>query len=235
MTSSSTTNKKNSLSKLQIVAHIPARQGSQRVREKNLKLLGGIPLIAHAIKNAQGSKRLSRFFVNTESLKIANVASSFGADIYLRDPWFADDEVTQDDFNYDFVTNVLSDVMVLINPVCPLVTSNDIDEAIDYFLKENLDSLISVTTFKLHSFVGENPVNFSTETNLSRTQDIPPVHVCNWAINIWKTEKFIESFKQNGHGVFVGKYGLYEIPSSKSLKISTEEDFKFAERLLRDV
>lgn len=218
---------------MQIIAHIPAREGSKRVHQKNLKLLLGKPLLQYSIEAAKASKLLTNFYVNTESEKIAAVARASGACVYKRPEHLADDHVTQDSFNYDFALNNECDIMVLINPVCPLITGSDIDEALKKFIDGNYDSLISVTRHQLHAFHEGKPLNFRTDETLPVSQGLSPVHVCNWAINIWKRSAFISEFDKKGHAVFIGNYTLHELPAKKAVKISEDEDFELAELLIR--
>jgi len=218
---------------MRIVVHIPARLGSQRVTQKNLKNLNGRPLISYAIEAAKKATEIEDFYVNTESIEIADVARSFGAQVYLRQPELARDLVTQDAINYDFALAHQCDAFALLNPVNPLITSQDIDQAIRQFFREECDSMISVSQMHLHAFVDQKAVNFDIHQKLPRTQDIFPVTLCNWAFNIWKRDKFLHQYEKNGYSVFVGKVGYFELPSTKSVKISTEEDFILAEALIR--
>jgi N-acylneuraminate cytidylyltransferase len=68
------------------LAIIPARGGSKGVPGKNVKLLGGIPLIAHSILAAQRSPALDRTIVSTDDDEIATVARSYGAEVPFKRP-----------------------------------------------------------------------------------------------------------------------------------------------------
>lgn len=67
---------------------------------------------------------------------------------------------------------------------------------------------------------------------LPRTQDLIPIQLCVWPVCVWRAKTFLESFEKNGYAVFSGNLGLYPVNLLKSIKISTEEDFKMAEALL---
>ena len=58
------------------VCIIPARKGSKRIKNKNIKLFAGKPLISYVIKTARKSKLFSRIIVSTDSRKIANIAKN---------------------------------------------------------------------------------------------------------------------------------------------------------------
>ena len=105
--------------KSEIVAHIPARGGSQRVPHKNIRLLAGKPMIAYAIEAALQSSSIDRVIVNTDSKEIASVARDFGADVYNRKPHLATAEATGDDFTFDIITSLALDTSSWLIPFAP--------------------------------------------------------------------------------------------------------------------
>lgn len=216
-----------------IIGEIPARYGSQRVKHKNLRLINGHPLIWYAIRAAKESKRLSEVYVNSESDIIGELAIENGVSFYKRDERLATDTATSDEFNYDFIQAVKPDVLVMINPVSPLIDGKDIDHVIDFFMEKAYDTVITVREEKLQAFCNQKPVNFDPDSLLVRTQDIPPIQLCAWSVCIWRTRTFIESYNEKGHAVFSGNVGFYPMSLLKSVKISTEEDFYLAEALLK--
>ena len=215
-----------------IIGEIPARYDSKRVKNKNVRNLNGKPLICYSIDAAKQSKLLTEIYVNTENDVIGNIAIENGVKFYKRVPELATDMTTSDQFNYDFIKGTNADILVMVNPVSPLIEGQDIDEAINFFLKNDYDTVISVREEKFQAFCNNNPINFNINAMLPRTQDIPPVQLCAWSICIWKAETFIQSYETKGYAVFSGKVGLFPISPLKSVKISTEEDFVLAEALM---
>jgi len=215
-----------------IVGMIPARYGSKRVKQKNLRLINNKPLIHYVIDAAKGSELLTDVYVNTENDIIGNIAVKEGIKYYKRDPSLATDNATLDQFTYDFIKGTNHDVLVMINPICPFTESMDIDNVIRFFLENNYDTVITVLEKKLQSFCNGKPVNFDISGMLPKTQDIHPVQICTWAVCVWQAKTFIESYEKNGHAVFSGKLGFYPLGFPKSIKISDEEDFLLAEKTL---
>ena len=214
-------------------AEIPVRLGSKRVHRKNLRLINGKPMVAYAIEACKQSKKIQEIFINSESTILKKLSIEYGVNFYLRKPELAKDDVTQDQFNYDFLSNVETENLVLVNPVSPLVLPEDIDNAIEYYEKNKLDTLISIREEKLQSFHKNTPINFSTNEKLPMTQNIKPIQLCAWTVCIWNAKKFIEFYKKNSFAVFVGNYGLYPFDPIRSLKVSTEVDFKLAELYIK--
>ena len=218
---------------VKIIGEIPARYGSKRVKNKNLKNINGKPLICYAIEAAKKSKKLTDVYVNSESEKIGKIAIENGIKFYKRDPSLSTDKATSDEFNYDFIKGTKADVLVLINPVSPLIEGKDIDNLIDFYLENNYDTIITIKEERLQSFYKNEPINFDPNGKLPRTQDIDPIQVCSWCMCIWNAKTFLKTYEEKGHAVFSGKLGLYPINKLKSVKISTEEDFLLAEALLK--
>ena len=215
-----------------IIAEIPAREGSKRIIKKNLRPLNGKPMISYAIEAAKTSKYLNNIYVNSDSDEIGKYGKSLGVKYYKREKYLGEDNITSDEYNYDFIKNTNPDILVQINPVCPLITGKDIDKIIKYFLDNDFDSLITVREEKLQSFCNNKPINFDINKKLTRTQDINPIQICAWPICVWKADKFIKNYEDRGHAVFGGNLNLYPVSFFKSLKISYEEDFGLVEKIL---
>ena len=217
---------------MKIVGEIPARLGSKRVKQKNLRLLHGKPMITYAIDAAKQATTLSEIYVNSESDILGDIAKANGVSFYKRSPELAEDNISSDKFNYDFIRSTGTDILVMINPVSPLITGEDIDAVVNYFLQNEFDSVISVREERLQAFCEGKPINFNPDALLAMTQDIPPIQLCAWSVCVWRATTFLQSYEEKGHAVFSGKVGFYPLSIFKSVKISTEEDFRLAEALL---
>jgi CMP-N-acetylneuraminic acid synthetase len=217
---------------MRIIAEIPARAGSKRVKNKNLRLLNGKPMISYVIEEAKKSKMLTDIYVNSDCDKIGKFAKDLGVKFYKRPIDLGGDFTTSDEYNYDFINSINTDILVQINPVCPLIESDDIDNIIKHFVDNNFDSLVTVKEERLQAFCDGKPVNFDINKKLPRTQDILPIQICSWPICVWNTKVFKEHYEKNGHAVFSGNLDLYPISQLKSIKVSYEEDFKLAEKLI---
>lgn len=133
------------------VGLIPARSGSKRVRNKNVRVLGGHPLIAYAIQSAIASGVFSSVIVSTDSEEFADIARHYGAEILsLRPVEFAAD--TSPDIEWiEFTLKQLesagrpSDCFSILRPTSPLRQADTIRRAWKNFLEqEGVDSLRAV-------------------------------------------------------------------------------------------
>ncbi len=216
-----------------VIAHIPARAGSKRVPSKNLRYLAGEPLMSYAVRAALGCKSLPSVYVNSDSDEILALAEELGAKAYRRRSSLASDDATSDHFNMDIIEALRPDTLVMINPVCPLIESGDIDAAVGVYRNGSFDTLITTTATQLQCFHRDKPVNINLDEPLARTQDNDEVHVCNWAITIWDAEKFRDRYNRRGFAAFGDNREFFPISPLKAIKISTEEDFRVAESLIR--
>ena len=218
---------------MKIIAEIPARKGSERVKNKNLRLLDNIPMIGHMINKSLESKYLSDIYVNTDCDDIGQYAQERGVNFYKRNASLASNHATSDEYNYDFIKSINPDVLVQLNPVCPLINVDEIDKIIKFFIENTYDSLITVREERLQGFCNNKPINFNIDKKLPRTQDIKPIQICAWPVCIWDAKKFVSNFEKDGHSIFGGKLKLYPVSFLSSIKVSYEEDFLLAEKLLK--
>ena len=135
--------------KAKVLAIIPARGGSKGIPHKNLRLLGGIPLIGHAIRNCQASKRITQTVVSTEDEEIAVAARRFGADVLMRAPELAADDIPLAPVVYDVVQRLekqgqKADIVATIQPTSPLIRSQTLDRALAVFDDPVVDTVLSV-------------------------------------------------------------------------------------------
>ncbi|MEW5725208.1 MAG: acylneuraminate cytidylyltransferase family protein [Thermodesulfobacteriota bacterium] len=130
---------------------IPARGGSKRLPRKNIKLLAGKPLLAYTIEAARLARSLTYFLVSTEDPEILEVAREYGAPTpFVRPRELAGDEVRNIETVHHALTflreekGLTFDVLVLLQPTCPIRNPAHIDEAVNKLWASDLDSAVSV-------------------------------------------------------------------------------------------
>ena len=137
-----------------IVAIIPARKGSKGIKNKNIKILCGHPLISYSINYAKKSKFIDRVFVTTDSVKIANISKKLGAEIIFRPKKLCNDVVMSDYavvHAIKYIENNLKykfDYIVFLQPTTPLRKKGEIDDAIILGITKKLDTVFSSTNYK---------------------------------------------------------------------------------------
>lgn len=218
---------------MSVKVHIIARLESRRIRRKNLRILNGKPMILYAIEAAKQAKLIDEVYINTESDILGQLAIDHGIKYFKRDQALAADDVVLDQTTYAFIKHVNSDIVGMVNPVCPLTTGEDIDEGLRYFLENDFDTLLTVKEEYLHAFMAGRPLNIDITKKIPVTQNLIPIQIVTWNFCFWKTKVFRKNMEERGIGVFSGKIGFFPIDKMRAVKVSTESDFRIAEALLK--
>ncbi|MFD2670552.1 acylneuraminate cytidylyltransferase family protein [Marinicrinis sediminis] len=187
------------------LAIIPARGGSKGVPNKNIRKLGGKPLIAWTIEAALRATRLSRIIVTTDSPSIAAAAVRAGVPHPLIRPasLAADDTPMRDVILHTLdqvaqTDSQLPEGFVLLQPTSPFRTAVHIDEAITLFESRTCLSVVGVTQASEHPYLmkridkhGALRSLFPTDKSITRRQDFPPYYLVNGSIYACQTEAFL--------------------------------------------
>jgi CMP-N,N'-diacetyllegionaminic acid synthase len=216
-----------------IVLHIPARAGSKRVPNKNIRLMNDIPMIFYSIHSSIEANITEDVYLNTDSDSLIKIVTDhYKIKTYKRNNVLAGDKSSSDDFNYDIIKSLNPNTLIMINPVCPLIESTDIIGAISRYQESDCDTLISAESSTMQAFKSQSPINIKLDEPLAPSQDNERVFILNWAITIWDAKKFAERMKTSGYAVLGNRREFFELDRLKSIKVSYENDFLLAEKLL---
>jgi len=214
-----------------VLALIPARGGSKGVPRKNVRMLGGRPLIAWTIEAANASRYIDRLILSSDDEEIMRVAQEHGCEVpFRRSPELATDECGTMDVVIDALQRCRGyDWIVLLQPTSPLRTTADIDGTILQCVTQQASACVSVCQAEQNPywmFFLENahlrPV--LEGPSATRRQDLPPVYVLNGAVYVAKVANLMQNRSFVPPGVVA-----YEMPFSRSLDIDTEQDFRLFE------
>ena len=220
---------------------IPARGGSKGLPGKNLRRLGALSLIGHAVTSAREAKRLDRFIVSTDSAEIAEEARRHGAEVpFLRPPELASDQagmlgVLQHAVRWLESTGVRPDLVVTLQPTSPFRVGADIDRTIAKVVDTGADSAQTLSEASYHPFFmktldGDRTVAlFPDGHKYLRRQDAPPVYQPSGAVYVTRYPSLMEQ----GHILGDDNRGVVQ-EFEASVNIDTEWDFMLAELILRE-
>lgn len=227
---------------MKILAIIPARAGSKGVPGKNIKLLGGKPLIAYTIDMAKKCKLISLVIVSTEDENIAEIARNFKVSVpFLRPARLAEDNTPTMPVILDVIETLEKssenfDAVCILQPTCPFRDENEIEECIETFIKSEADSLISVrevpSDFNPHWIFesgddGKLKIATGEKTIISRRQDLPPAYYRDGSVYITKT-----AVLKKQKSLF-GKSIAYRLSSNPNhVNIDTMNDWFKAEQII---
>ncbi|MCI6241740.1 MAG: acylneuraminate cytidylyltransferase family protein [Agathobacter sp.] len=224
------------------IAIITARSGSKGLKDKNIKLLEGKPLLAYSIEAALQTGLFDCVHVSTDSGHYADIARQYGADVpFLRDAELATDTAGTWDVLRAVVNRYLQlgqqfDTVTLLQPTSPLRDAEDIRAAFDIFKEKAADSVISVCEVehspKLCNTLGaDNSMNgFVDLCRVGCRQEMDTYYRLNGAIYIQKTSLLMEQGNLYGENSYA-----YVMSQEHSVDIDTELDFLFAETIMREL
>ena len=220
---------------MNIIAVIPARGGSKGVPQKNIRMLGSKPLVAHTIEQALAAKSVQSVFVTTDCQRIASVSSSFGASIVMRPNSISSDTASSEAALLHALDTVETqrpiDYIVFLQCTSPFRRRDDIDNAVNLIVNERADSLLSVVPS--HRFIWSLVDGKATSINYDyrqrpRRQDMPLQYMENGSIYVFKPS--VLTVYKNRLG---GRVVLYPMDEVSAIDIDSEQDLLVAETLIK--
>lgn len=221
------------------LAIIPARSGSKGLKDKNIKLLNGKPLIAYSIEAADQSGIYSHILVSTDSETYGEIAIKYGAEV----PFYRSEENASDvASSWDVVKEVLRrytemgiefDTFTLLQPTSPLRKTEDILSAYQIFKEKNATAVVSVCEME-HSPLWSNTLPednslsgfLKSESNTQR-QKLETFYRINGAIYMANVKEFLKDTNLYRDNCYA-----YKMSAERSIDIDTELDFKIAETII---
>lgn len=220
---------------MKIVAMIPARIGSKRVPNKNLRLLNGKPLIQYIIDTARQVEQFSTIYVNADDETFRPLAERSGISFYLRPKELGSDSATNDQFALDFLQHVECDVLIQLLPTSPFLSVDEVRRFVDEMMKGEVETLVSVEHVQIACLYKGVPINFDQNVKNPPSQEMTPVMSYATALMGWTSRSFQENMLARGsayHGT-AGRTGYFELRGLSTVDIDREEDFALAEMIMR--
>ena len=211
---------------MKVLAVIPARAGSKGIPNKNLRLINNHPLIYYAINNAKSSKYITDIVVSTDSPVVEAIAIQMGVNVRLRRPELSGDSVTLDAVIYDAAKNYTADYVISMQPTSPTLTPQTLDNAIEYAVRHDTDTLISAINKPHLAWLKDGDRKLPAYRERLNRQYLPPYYMETGAFFISKGS-VVTPFSRFG-----AKCDIYEIPENEAIDIDTFGDLKYAEAVL---
>lgn len=224
------------------IAIIPARSGSKGLKDKNIKLLNGKPLLAYTVEAARESGLFDEIMVSTDSREYADIAKQWGANV----PFLRSDELSNDTASsWDVVKEVINkymnlgtefDTVALLQPTSPLRTSNDIIEGYNVMRVKEANFVVGVCEMD-HSPLWANtlPEDLSMENFIRPEvvkmprQSIPTYYRINGALYIVKVNYLMRTSDIYGKRSYASV-----MRKENSIDIDDQMDFTIAEVLISE-
>ncbi len=227
-----------------VVAFVFARGGSKGLPDKNLRPLGGKPLVAWAIETARASGHIDRVVLSTEDQRIAEVGRAHGAEVpFLRPAELAGDEAPEWlawRHAIDALESVPGarpiDAFVSLSPTAPLRAVEDVDRCIETFLAADCDIVITATPARRNPYFnmvvrdadGAAALAAQPQRKIHRRQSAPEMFDMTTVAYVARP-----GFIRAADDIFDGRVRAVVVPPERAVDIDTELDLRFAEFLLQ--
>ena len=219
---------------MNILVVIPARGGSKGIPRKNLRLLGGKPLLYYSIINALNSNYTLDVFVSSEDDEILNTAHKFGAKTHKRNQNIASDKTTLDPVIYDCYIHAKScerekyDLIITMQPTSPLLKTKSLDSAIKKMINNiDIDTIIAAKDATHLSWRKENQIYIPNYTQRVNRQYLPSEFTETGGFLITRSS-VISKNNRIGENV-----DLVVLEGGEEIDIDTYEDWNLCEYFLR--
>lgn len=218
-----------------VLAIITARGGSKGVPRKNVRLVGGKPLIAYSVEAARAASCVDRVILSTDDAEIAETAARYGCEVpFMRSPELATDEASSVDVVLDTLVHCPGyDYFVLLQPTSPLRTAADIDACATACLSAKASVCVSVNEVSESPFwmyrIDPNQTLSPVlpKNSATRRQDIEKIYGLNGAVYFANSTFFAKN------KTFLGPSTIAHImPPERSVDLDTLADFKYLEFLI---
>lgn len=226
---------------MKILGIIPARGGSKGLPGKNIRKLGGKPLIQYTIESARESKLLTRVILSSDDPEIIKTCQHLGLEVpFIRPEELSNDtasslEVVLHALNFFLNKGELFDAVCLLQPTAPFRRKGLIDEAVRKFINGQYDALVSVRKvpedYNPHWVFEERDGKLIISTGdhsiISRRQDLPQAYHRDGALYLTQTQVLLEKKSLYGE-----RLGYIETSEDPYINIDSSSDLARAEKML---
>lgn len=225
---------------MRVLGIVPARGGSKGIPGKNVRPLGGKPLLAWTAESALAARRLSRVVLTTDDEKIAEVGRACGLEVpFLRPAELAMDDTPTLPVLQHAVAELEKkgnrfDAVCLLQPTSPFRRAGDIDGCIEMLETEGLDAVVSVLPVPpehnphwVWFRAGDGLLRLATgeDQPIPRRQELPPAFHRDGSVYVTRRDVLME-----GNSLYGKRLGGF-LADSRSVNLDTPADWERAERL----
>ena len=223
--------------KIKIIGFIPAKKNSKGLKNKNSRKINNLSLFELAILNAKKSKFIEKIYLSSDSDVILDKGKEHKVDIIKRKKSLCSDSASANSVIFDFIkNNLLEDnkndyIIIYLQPTSPFRNNHHIDNSIQYFLKKDLRTLLSVNENKnfFKSFYKNKTTlksYFNSKLVTNNRQNLRKIYSPNGAIYIFYAKDFMRYKKINFF-----KTGYFLMNNIDSIDIDDKDDLKLAKFL----
>lgn len=223
-----------------VLALIPVRGGSKGVPRKNLRTVGGIPLVVRAIRSGLEAARVTQVLVSTDDDEIAAVARAAGAGVLMRPAALAADDTPMMPVLQHALETLEADqgwrpgILCLLDATSPFRTAVHVDACVEKLLVPPTRSVVTVTQLERNPFnifavdgddarryVRDPSEHFTARSQFSHLKRVNGCVYCTWSDNVRAGALVVDPIK------------VVEMPAEDSINIDSPLDLAVAELIAR--
>tara|TARA_A100001015_G_C14996064_1_gene716260 strand:+ start:753 stop:1397 length:645 start_codon:yes stop_codon:yes gene_type:complete len=213
-----------------MIALIFMKENSERIPQKNYKLLNGKPLCHWILEECESVDKITKIVINTDSEKIANLCKKFSKVVIQKRSMYASN-VQENEANIlleEMISAFPSDQYINLHSTSPMLSKKTIVKAIEWFERNGFDSMFSVTKHKARFYDAQNlPINHELN-KLIKTQDLNEIYEENSAFYI-----FSNNFYKKNKMRISSESKYFTIPKIEAFDIDYIEDWEIVEKLMK--
>ncbi|MDN3667149.1 cytidylyltransferase domain-containing protein [Algibacter miyuki] len=211
-----------------IVAVIPMRAGSQRVKDKNFRKFAEKSLFEYKVDLVKNLP-VDDIIVNTDSEHAIELAKSMGLKYHRRDPYFASSECSNSEYHEFLARETEAENILIAQVTAPLILKESYVRAIDTFFAEDCNSLMSVKSVKEFLWHNGKAVNYDP-LNAPNSQNLPDYVAPTFGLVIANREAMLEA-----RNLICSKPYWMKVTQAEAIDIDTDVDFDFAEFMFKKI
>ena len=223
-----------------VIAVIPARGGSKTIPGKNIRPLGGKPLIVWSIEVAQQVSEIDRVIVSSDDPTISSISREHGAEVYARPSHLATDDALVIDALKHLIQTLQAEHekpgwLVLLEPTCPLRTADDVRDCLRLLADGGCDSVATFKEAELNPHRAWRIVEGVPQVFIPGAvpwlprQKLPKAYQLNGAVYVFRANLLV----QETMSILLGKSAAVVMPRERSHDIDDIVDFELVEALLK--
>jgi N-acylneuraminate cytidylyltransferase len=211
-----------------ITAVIPVRKGSNRVKNKNLKLFAGTNLLEIKINQLKQINLIDDIVVSSDCDKMLSIAKKHGIKTHKREEYFASSAATNSEFFQNLAESIEAEYIMYSPVTCPLISIDTYKDCLRTFKEDKaIKNLVTVSQVKQHMWLDGKPLNYDISSS-PNTQDLPDVNAITYGICIISKQNMIKY-----RNVVTENPTFKVLNEIESIDIDTEYDFMVAEMIYK--
>ena len=215
------------MKKGKLVAVVPVRAGSQRVKDKNIKPFAGSNLLTLKLETLKSVTNIDRVVVNSDSDLMISIAHTNQVSTHKREKYFASSECNNSEY-FQHIAEVTDADYIMYAPVtAPLVSKETYFACIDKFMNSDIENLVTVSPVKHHMWLDGKPLNYDVRKS-PNSQDLPDIYQITYGVSIISRNDMIEY-----RNVVTDNPTFKVLDEIESVDIDTEFDFMVAETIYK--